>query len=310
MHLIFFASYLHRDGHASYESIAHYCSAVRTWCRQHGRRDPGLLVLDGFTQQTPDPTYYTHMRAIKRALCGTTNKRKPLALHELDVVLNTLRSGFATTPNQTLNLNAAILHAFGMLLRISEYTTTTKTNHKYSITASRGDITFFPSLANPDGYRFCVRKSKQDQFRTTITLTVYAQPTAHLCPVRAMAQLFQRDPQPATAPLFNFGPDRAHGQTKPDPSRGTYTRLFKLLLTLSGLPINELKPHSLRSGGATALLQAGVSPYIIQKMGRWASWCFALYTEISTTLLRDAAILLSQAPRHAQPVDLRSIRQD
>ena len=125
-----------------------------------------------------------------------------------------------------------------------------------------------------------------------------------------MAQLFAQDPQPPTAPLFNFGNSPANATTPPDPSRTTYAAMFKNVLIMSGIPTDAKKPHSLRSGGATALLQAGVSPYTIQKMGRWASWCFALYTELNTFTLRDAAILLANAPRNAEPVDLRQIRQD
>ena len=36
--------------------------------------------------------------------------------------------------------------------------------------------------------------------------------------------------------------------------------------------------HSLRIGGATALLKAGCPPQIIQALGRWSSEIFSLYT--------------------------------
>jgi hypothetical protein len=308
MHLIFFASWLHSTGHRSYASISNYCSAVRTWCRQQGRIDPGLTVYDGRPQPIVDPTYFAHMRAIKRHLGGTTNKRQPLTLSALDKLIHTIERGYITTQNQSINMRAAVLHAFCTLLRISEYTTKDRHGHTVGVTASRGDIIFFPSIDDPEGYRFTIHQSKTDQFRTSVTLTTFAQQHSPTCPVKAMRDLFLFNPQPPTAPLFDFRANNRVG--RPNASRAAYSVLLKNLLYACGIPTDTTKPHSLRSGGATALLQAGVSPYIIQKIGRWQSWSFSLYAEVSTNALRMAAALLSTAPRDAAPVNLKLVRQD
>jgi hypothetical protein len=47
--------------------------------------------------------------------------------------------------------------------------------------------------------------------------------------------------------------------------------------------------HSLRIGGACALLAAGKSDLVIRLMGRWSSWCFSVYTRLRPGMVRDAA---------------------
>jgi hypothetical protein len=56
--------------------------------------------------------------------------------------------------------------------------------------------------------------------------------------------------------------------------------------------------HSLRSGGATSLAEAGVSPDIIQAMGRWSSESFKIYIRKNPVLLHA---LLFGHPAH-QPL--------
>ena len=50
-----------------------------------------------------------------------------------------------------------------------------------------------------------------------------------------------------------------------------------------GIPDVELarySTHSLRRGGAAAAARAGVEDSVIQRHGRWKSWCFTLYTQM------------------------------
>ena len=47
--------------------------------------------------------------------------------------------------------------------------------------------------------------------------------------------------------------------------------------TLKGIPITRIDTHSLRSGGANALLLSRYSDREIQKMGRWRSVTFKEY---------------------------------
>ncbi|KAE9031060.1 hypothetical protein PR002_g9735 [Phytophthora rubi] len=43
---------------------------------------------------------------------------------------------------------------------------------------------------------------------------------------------------------------------------------------------DDYATHSIRIGGACALLAAGKSELVIRLMGRWASWCFTVYTHL------------------------------
>lgn len=67
--------------------------------------------------------------------------------------------------------------------------------------------------------------------------------------------------------------------------------------------------HSLRIGGACALLAAGKSDLVIRLMGRWSSWCFTVYTRLRPGMLRDTADCMVAAstwechePRHVTTV--------
>ena len=297
-HLIFLMGYLEQAGHTTYESISKYCSAVRIWCRSQGRPDPGI---DQNTGET-DLQYYAYNRAMKRALAQPATKRQPLTLHQLDLLMRQTRFGLVLTPTANTNTRAAILMAFYLMLRISEYTTPTQESHTPGTTASRGDIEFFPNQERPEGFTFTVLKSKTDQFRVGRKLTVYAQPEPNLCPVRAMKYLFHSQPAPASAPLFNFG-----SKLNPNASRTKFTACFVTLLKAAGIDTNTTKPHSLRSGGATALLAAGVEPYVIQKLGRWASWCFATYTQLTTGVIRASQRAMTLAPRFTQGINLTAV---
>ena len=199
-------------------------------------------------------------------------------------------------------MKAAILNAFFGMLRISEYSTKTDAAHDFTpgIQATRGDVEIFPNILQPEGYRLTVPKSKTDQFRAGHTLTIYATGHPTLCPARAMAALFRLDQQPPTAQLFRFDGKSA--------SRTTFVRIFDRLLVQCNIPTSNIKTHSLRSGGATAYLQTGTDPYIVAKMGRWASFCFTIYTWASTDHLKSAAQRLAYGSRKSAPVNLEPMR--
>lgn len=50
-----------------------------------------------------------------------------------------------------------------------------------------------------------------------------------------------------------------------------------------GIPVDQLmkySTHSLRRGGAAAAARAGVEDSVIQRHGRWKTWCFTVYTQM------------------------------
>ena len=66
-------------------------------------------------------------------------------------------------------------------------------------------------------------------------------------------------------------------------------KLLKDAAKSLGLDAKDYASHSLRIGGACALLASGQSELVIKLMGRWASWCFTVYTRLRPGMLRDTA---------------------
>ena len=58
-------------------------------------------------------------------------------------------------------------------------------------------------------------------------------------------------------------------------------------LKACGFPAHLFSGHSFRKGGAQSLADAGVAPHVIKTMGRWASWCFALYIAMTRESMQD-----------------------
>jgi len=78
----------------------------------------------------------------------------------------------------------------------------------------------------------------------------------------------------AITPLFRL----AHGTAV---TIGELRRVIKTLMERVGLDPRRFGVHSLRIGGATAALAAGLSPAQIRAAGRWGSDVYQIYTRLS-----------------------------
>ena len=96
--------------------------------------------------------------------------------------------------------------------------------------------------------------------------------------VQALWDMVKADPVPAemeaTTPLFR----RAHGTAV---TMGELRWKIKALMEGIGLDPRRFGAHSLRIGGATAALAAGLSPAQIRAAGRWGSDVYQIYTRMS-----------------------------
>lgn len=104
---------------------------------------------------------------------------------------------------------------------------------------------------------------------------------ANLCPVRALERRIQhlrRFNAPPTTPLYVYFTD--DGKLKQCHTQAV-TSLLKAGAALAqprtGIPPSKISARSLRPGGATALLCAGVHPTNIQLVGRWNSEAMLRY---------------------------------
>ena len=223
-----------------------------------------------------------------------------------------LQRGFIVSGPVISDMVAALLLAFWALLRVSEYTVPTKdTFFDASTYATRADVRFIPSTSNPRCMIFTVKVSKQDQFRVGHDLIVYPSADPRFCPVAAMRQLFIRDPQPPTAPLFDFNPRTSNvADRHRSMDLYQYIAIFNRVVIAAGLDVSATKTHSLRSGGATAMLRAGVPAYVITKLGRWKSACWQTYTWASHALVQHAHNALGTILPDNTPVDFDAVRRD
>ena len=72
--------------------------------------------------------------------------------------------------------------------------------------------------------------------------------------------------------------------------------VVKWLMESVGEDATKFGAHSLRIGGATAALTAGVPPATIRLMGRWATDCYEVYLRLTRqTAARMSAIVGSTA---------------
>ena len=109
-----------------------------------------------------------------------------------------------------------------------------------------------------------------------------------LDPVTELWELYQRDKVPkaaaATTPLFRRADGTAFKVTD-------VRNVVKWLMTSVGEDARLYGAHSLRIGGATAALAAGVPPATIRLMGRWSSDVYELYVRMT----RQAAATFASA---------------
>ena len=105
-----------------------------------------------------------------------------------------------------------------------------------------------------------------------------------LDPVKALKELFERDPVPrdlwASTPLFRGADGAAFSTAR---IRG----LVKWMVAADGGDPALYGAHSLRIGGATAALAAGVSALVIKAMGRWGTDVFEIYAHLSDRAARS-----------------------
>ena len=119
-----------------------------------------------------------------------------------------------------------------------------------------------------------------------------------LDPVKALKELFVRDPVPeherAATPLFRGMDGKAFSTAR---VRG----VVKKLVELDGGDAKLYGAHSLRIGGATAALAAGVSALVIKAMGRWGSDVFEIYAHLSDVAARAFGRKVSSADYEEVP---------
>ena len=180
-------------------------------------------------------------------------------------------------------LKAAILLAFHGLLRASEFTLPTTVSYNPKKTLLKSDITI-----GHHTIRLQIKASKTDQrgHRQTILLECT---NCSTCPISLIEQYLEASHHPSThLPLFHL----ADGKLLTRYSLAT--SLKECIIAVRENP-KHFSTHSLRIGGRTAAAAAGITPSIIQELGRWRSNCFRQYTRHPNRHLAGTAYRMATA---------------
>ncbi|RLN87592.1 hypothetical protein BBJ28_00021684 [Nothophytophthora sp. Chile5] len=135
---------------------------------------------------------------------------------------------------------------------------------------------------------------KCDQIAQGTTVRHYRSEHSDLCPVVA-AQQCLRIRAKWIAEKVALGPYLTSVSRTSTIKKNVVAKLIKDAARRMALSPNDFSCHSLRIGGACALMAAGKSDLVIRLMGRWSSWCFSVYTRLKPGMVRDAASSMIKA---------------
>ncbi len=213
-----------------------------------------------------------HAHKVKELLRGLRRTsahrgtRKHFTVHYMSLLCTAVASLFTSLYDIAL-FRCMLLTAFFALLRVSEYATTHHSPHRKLL------LKHVRVATNASHVQLFIQSSKTDQFSQGVTLYIGSAGIGHthLCPVRAMMQYIKYRGH-SKGVLFQWQSGRAVSAT-------CFSRILKQLVGLIKLDKKLYTPHSLRSGGCTAL--AGKVPtWKLKAIGRWRSSCVERYIRI------------------------------
>jgi hypothetical protein len=183
-----------------------------------------------------------------------------------------------------------VLAVFGML-RLGEITAKTAGSQDFP---RQKDF----SMNNDSKLVMRLPKSKTDPFRKGVDVK-FAASGGEVCPldviVPAAASWTEKT---AEEPAFQ----NADGTPI---TRNQIVSFLRSLLAKEGYNPDQYSGHSFRKGGAQSAYDAGIPIHDIKVLGRWRSWCFALYMNITTQKHSEYAKRMAGAPL-TKPLDVHA----
>ena len=251
----------------SAKSIAKYVSQVRSW---HLRTQRTHLCGD---------LDYSVIRDLLRGVARTIEQ--PEAMRRFGVrtqdLAKALGAHLDTSSREGSMWAAALSTAFCGLLRGAEFGLQDGEAFLQARHLTRADVSFRLDKGGKEYMVLMIRPAKKAPGqRKSVPLLIAAGGTL-LDPVRAMRQMIDLDPvaeaDKASTPLFR----RAGRGIRVSETRSMVQKLMGAL----GLDPKRFGAHSLRIGGATAALAAGMSAAAIRAAGRWSSDIYQIYCRLS-----------------------------
>jgi hypothetical protein len=220
-------------------------------------------------QWREDPLVRQALRGSKKIRGTPTKRKRPLLMKEIKVISNRY---FSCTSHDDLLFHVTLLTGFFALLRLGELICP----DDRTLDISRKLVKRATLKLSTQSFQFDLPYHKADRFFSGNTVLVRAN-NCNTNPVRAMTRyILSRDK------LF---PDHEEMWLRADgerPRRRWFLRQLHVFFD------DNVAGHSLRSGGATALAQMGVSLDIIQAMGRWSGDAFRSYIRLHPMILHNA----------------------
>ena len=136
-----------------------------------------------------------------------------------------------------------------------------------------------------------IRHSKTIQFGQRVLALPFAScPTPALCPVRALLFHLFASPLPANSPLFAYKSEAGPMVL----SQSGFAKRLKQLLSRSGYDASLYSAHSLRRGGTSFAINAGLDPIVVKARGDWSSNAWERYIFLTSNSTLAAAQQLSR----------------
>jgi hypothetical protein len=220
------------------------------------------------------------LRGTKRLMGGkATIKRRPITV----AFLRTIRRHFDMTSIRDRTIWCmAVIAVFG-LLRCGEFTAKAASSQTFPL---RNQL----SMLSRTRCSLFLPASKTDVFRKGTSIH-YARNGTDIDPTVLFHQLLvdHHEGDVGTKPLF----PEADGRPI---TRASFLLRMDTAIADAGFDSAEFMGHSYRKGGAQSLADAGASVTDIKTMGRWASWCFELYINMTQERFSFLSAVMARQP--------------
>ena len=266
--------------HISVDSALGYVGTVRAWHLRRFRRticgglDSSLLAdtAKGLRRRVAAPTKR------KRFGCRTQDLAEACARN-----LSPSQGDSEAVRADKLNWRAALAAGFCALMRAGEFAIDKKVEWDAIVHLSRADVSFFYDEEGVLCVAIMMRPLKTGKpVRGKTCRVVLRSGGSLLDPVRALEELLRLDPatpgRESETPLFR---SRSSSASRSCITVSQVRDMVRLLMRSVGADPKLFGAHSLRIGGASAALAAGIHPSTIRVMGRWASDIYEVYMRMS-----------------------------
>jgi len=273
--LIMFAVWLVEKLDVQCRTAKAYVSTVRAWhARRFGEMLPGYAPV--------------RLRAVfrgMRRLAGVKVKRRRRGVRTQ--LLSAALRGCLGDSLDDMSIRAACEVAFCGLLRVSEYTTKGKGSVRAEKVPLVRDVSFRQEAGElVSTVRVCPSKKGERCQGKTVPLEL--RDGKLLQPATALWRMLRARDATPDEPLFMY---------RGEPLRaGMMNKMVKWLMQSVGEDPAVYGSHSLRIGGASAALAAGVPPETIRILGRWDSSVYEIYCRLSRQSASRVGAVVASTP--------------